>query len=316
MKKFLYIIVAAFAVGASTLTLSSCSDDDTINSAAATVSMGQSTYSVKENKGLFTVPVMVSGEQNGDIKVTVEVKSLSANCIVDENVIVTSTEVVIPSSKKSVNIEIKSVDDRVINDDRQFSITLVHAEGATISETEKTTLITLLDNDDIPYDRMDGEWIFTAVNMFKEDTPVESWETRLTTVVDDDEPGYGSVITMSPWTIWSGDSYDFISHTLLFKYNASSETATVTFKLGEKMSEELVLGGEDEDGFDLTNCTLRSATSSPMSGYTMSGSVVGTVNSDFTEIKFNLPLEGIIFDAKGVPYSPWFLYESITMTKK
>ncbi len=316
MKKFLYTIVAALAVGASSLTLSSCSDDDTINSAAATVGMGQSTHTVKENKGLFTIPVVVNGEQNGDIKVAVEVKSLSANCVVDENVIVTSTEVVIPASKKSVNIEIKSVDDREINDDRQFSVTLVSAEGAKISETEKTTLITLLDNDNIPYDRMDGEWIFTAANMFKEDTPVESWETRLTTVVDDDEPGYGSVITMSPWSIWTGDSYDFISHTLLFKYNASSETATVTFKLGEMMCDELVLGGDNEEGFDLTNCSLRSATSSPLSGYTMSGSVVGTVNSDFTEIKFNLPLEGILFDANGKPYSPWFLYESITMTKK
>lgn len=288
-----------------------------MNTGAATVSMGAATYSVKENRGLFTIPVVVAGEQNGDIKVEVEVKSVSANCEVDKHFIVTSTEVVIPASKKSVNIEIKSIDDRIINEDRQFQITIVKAEGASIG-TEKNTLITLLDNDDIPYDRMDGIWVVTASDLLAEQPTDISWETRLTTVVDEDADGYGSLITMSPWRMWTGDTYEGaidIAHSLLFSYNASSQTATVTLKLGEIMCEGIILGGENEDGFNLTNCFMRSATPT-QTNYTISGSVIGSVNSDFTKISFNLPLMGLLYDANGMPFSYWFYYNNIELTKK
>lgn len=309
-NKFLTTIIA---VAATMSIFCSCSDDD-MNTAEATVSMGEATYSVKENRGLFTIPVVVSGEQNGDIKVAVDVRSVSSNCMVDKHFMVTSTEVVIPSSKKSVNIEIKTVDDREINEDRQFEVSISSVQGASIG-TNKNTLITLIDNDDIPYDRMDGIWTVTATNMLTDDTTPATWETRLSTVVDETEAGYGSIITMSPWTIWDGESYDFISHTMLFNYSASSQTATVTFKLGEKMCEGIILGGEDEGGFNLTSCFMRSAAPT-QTGYTTSGSVIGQVNSDFTQITFNLPLMGLIYDANSMPFSYWFYYSDIVMTKK
>lgn len=309
-----YIIALVFSL----CLITSCKVDENINTADATVSMGEMTYSVKESKGLFTIPVVVSGEQNGDIQVRVEVKSESANCKVDENFFVTSTTVRIPSDKKSVNIEIKSIDDRVINEDRKFSVTIVDAVGAKISSSNNSTLVTLIDNDDIPYDRMDGEWIVTATDFLQEMPGEVTWTTRFTTVVDDSEEGYGSVITMSPWRMWNGETYEGtidIKHTLLFSYNASSQTATLTLKLGEIMCEGIILGGENEDGLDLTDCLMRSATPTQTS-YTVNGSVIGTVNSEMNKIKFNLPLMGLLFDAKGSPFSYWFYYSDIEMTKK
>lgn len=297
--------------------MTSCKDEEKMNTSDATVSMGEMTYSVKESKGLFTIPVVVSGERNGDILVRVEVKSESANCKVDENFIVTSNTVRIPSDRKSVNIEIKSIDDRIINEDRKFSVTIVDAIGAKVSSSNNKTLITLIDNDDIPYDRMDGEWIVTATDFLMEMPGEVTWTTRLTTVVDDSEEGYGSVITMSPWRMWNGETYEGtidIKHTLLFSYNASSQTATLTLKLGETMCEGIVLGGENEDGLDLTDCFMRSTTPTQTS-YTVNGSVIGTVNSEMNKIKFNLPLMGLLFDAKGSPFSFWFYYSDIEMTK-
>lgn len=308
-----YIIALVFSL----CLITSCKDDEKINSSDATVSMGEMTYSVKESKGLFTIPVVVAGEQNGDIKVRVEVKSESTNCKVDENFIVTSTDVVIPSSKKSVNIEIKAIDDRIINDDRQFSVTIVDAIGAKINSSSNKTLVTLIDNDDIPYDRMDGEWEVTATDFLAEMPETVTWTTRLTTVVDDSEEGYGSVITMSPWRMWNGETYEGtinIKHNVIFSYNASSQTATLTLKLGETMCEGIVLGDKEND-LDLSNCFMRSATPTQTS-YTINGSIIGTVNSELNKIKFNLPLMGLLYDANSTPFSYWFYYSDIEMTKK
>lgn len=308
-----YIMALVFSL----CLMTSCKDEENINSSDATVSMGEMTYSVKESKGLFTIPVVVTGEQNGDIKVRVEVKSETANCKVDENFIVTATDVVIPSNKKSVNIEIKAIDDRIINDDRQFSVTITNVVGAKINTANNKTLVTLIDNDDIPYDRMDGEWEVTATNLLTEASEKVTWTTRLTTVVDDSEDGYGSLITMSPWRMWNGETYAGsinIKHTLMFSYNASSQTATLTLKLGETMCEGVILG-DKEDELDLTNCFMRSAAPTQTS-YTLNGSVIGTVNSDLNKIKFNLPIMGLLYDANSVPFSYWFYYSDIEMTKK
>lgn len=296
----------------------SCTDDSTINTTNAVVGMGSSTFSVKENKGIFTVPVVVTGEQNGDIKVTVKVSSTDPSCVEDKQFMVTSKNLIIPQTKKSVNVEIKAIDDRIINPDRSFIITIDKVEGAAISETASATTVILRDNDDIPYDRMDGVWTVHATDMLADEPEDITWETRLSTVVDEDSAGYGSVITMSPWRMYGGETYEGtldIKHTMSFVYNQASQTATVSFRLGETMCEELVFGGEDEQGYNLTNCLLRSATPT-QTNYTFNGRVYGTVNNDFTKITFNLPLLGVIFDANESPYSYWFYYSNIEMTRE
>lgn len=314
-KKHIFILLMTLT----SLFLASCDKGEEINTGKATVSMGKATISVKESKGLFNVPVIVTGEQNGDIKVKVDVKCDDPNCIKDKHFLVTSTEVTIPASKQSVNIEIKSVDDRVINEDRTFSIYIVYAEGATVSEQDKSTLITLLDNDDIPYDRMDGEWTVTARDMLAEDGPKEvTWKTKLSTIVEEDEEGYGSLITMSPWRMWNGETYEGsidIKQTLSFSYNPSSQTATLTLKLGETMCEGIILGDKDEEGHDLTDCFMRSATPTQTS-YTINGSIIGSVNGEFNKITFNLPLMGVLYDTNGQPFSYWFWYENIILTRQ
>lgn len=312
-KHITYIL---FALVCSLCLFSSCDEKKPMNTTDATVSMGEMTMAVKESKGLFYVPVVVSGEQNGEIRVKVEVKSESSNCTVDKNFILTSADIIIPANKKSVNIEIKSIDDREINDDRQFSVSIVNVNGAKVGSSNKT-LVTLLDNDDIPYDRMDGEWIVTAKDDIDEGRQI-SWTTRLTTAIDETEEGYGSLITMSPWRMYDGETYEGvldISHTLAFKYNAASQTATLTLKLGETMCEGIILGGENEDGYDLTNCLMRSAMPTQTS-YTTTGSIVGSVSSEFDKITFNLPIVGLLYDANGTRFSLWFSYSDIVLTKK
>lgn len=298
----------------------SCDDESALNTFGdAKVCMGESTFKVKESKGLFLVPISVVGERNGAVEVDVEVKSNDPACQEDVHYMVTSKHIIIPHDKSVGYVEIKSVDDHEINPDRSFTIQIVGVRGAQLAEEATSTLVTLLDNDDIPYERMAGTWIVTATDMLQEEGPMQiSWEARIQTVDDESEDGYGSMLTMKPWRMWNGETYEGqldILHDLIFHYNASSQTATVDLKLGQIMAEDFALGGEDEDGLDLTSCTLRSATAS-LTGYTTMGNVVGKVNEDFSQITFNLPIMGVLYDARNIPFSQWFYYTDIVMTKK
>lgn len=316
MKHLIYIcslVIAAFL-------MVGCSDDNTLNTKEeATVSMGEANYKVKENKGLFTIPVYVQGDRNGAVEVDVEVKSITPECVENVHYLVTSKHITIPANKNQGYIEIKAVDDRTINADRSFVVTIVAVRGAKVVEAKKESTVTLMDNDDIPYDRMAGKWTVKAVDLLNPDGETEiSWETTLSTVIDEESDGYGINITMSPWRMWSGETYEGqleISHNLIFHYNASSQTATLDLKLGQVMAEGFALGGEDEDGLNLSNCTMRSATATSL-GHTVNGTVVGTVNEDFTKITFNLPLIGLLYDANNMPFSYWFYYQNIVLTRE
>lgn len=316
MKHLIYIYIMLLMA----FLMLGCEDDVKLNNYAdAIVSMGQANYTVKENKGLFTVPIHVQGDRNGAVEVDVEAKSTDPACVEDVHYLVTSKHIIIPHDKSVGYVEIKAIDDRAINPDRSFSIRIVNVRGAKIADVQQETLVTLMDNDDIPYDRMAGKWVVTATDLLQEGGAQEvSWETTLTTVVDEDEDGYGKNITMSPWRMFNGETYEGmldITHNLVFRYNAASQTASLDIKLGQVMAEGFALGGENEDGMNLTNCTLRSATAS-MNSYTTNGTVVGTVNEDFTQITFNLPLMGLLYDASNRPFSYWFYYTDIVLTRK
>lgn len=296
--------------------LSSCDKASDINTADATVSMSNATMRVKENKGLFYVPVAVSGERNGSVDVEVSVVQTDAECKEDVHFLITSKHVTIPAGKNTVNIEIKTVDDRDIEPDREFALKLSAANGAKIDQQNAMTTITLLDNDDIPYDRMAGEWTVTAMDYLADNGSEQvTWTTQLITEIDDTAPEYGTTIVMTPWRIYGGEIYDVLQHTLTFKYNPSSQTATVSMRLGETMAEGLIFGSENEDGHDLTDCCARSATVG-QTNYTLNGNVVGTVNSDFTEVRFNLPLISVLFDKNNNPFSYWFYYGDIVLTRE
>lgn len=316
MKHLIYIcsllLISFFMVG--------CEDENSLNTLGeATVSMGQANYNVKENKGIFLVPIHVSGDRNGAVEVDVEVKSNDPACVEDEHFLVTSKHIIIPHDKSVGYVEIKAVDDRVINTDRVFTINIIKVQGAQLNASNRQTMVTLLDNDNIPYDRMNGTWVVTATDMLQDmDASKVSWETRLTTVADEEGEGYGSVIVMSPWRMWSGDTFEDvlnITHNLIFRYNEASQTATLELKLGQIMAEGFILGGENEDGLDLTSCTMRSAMPTAMS-YTTNGTITGKVNDDFTQITFNLPMMGLLYDANNTPFSYWFYYSDIVLTRK
>ena len=61
-----------------TVLTTACSDDEEqFNSGAATVNLQETVMTVKESAGLCTVPVVVTGEHTGTIRVTFELIDLN-----------------------------------------------------------------------------------------------------------------------------------------------------------------------------------------------------------------------------------------------
>lgn len=297
-----------------------------MNKGNATVSFLTAEHSVKESKGIFNVPIIVTGDQNGPIEVNVEVSSNDANCKEDVHYLVTSKKLIIPANKKTVNVEIKSVDDRVINDDRHFSIHIASARGASVSSDHATANVTLRDNDDIPYERMAGKWTLTA-NGYDTGMPAPmSCVIDFTIVDDESDPTYGSVITTKPWPVYDFQSKQYLqpvldeegtvlSHPMTFHHDAKTGKTTVDMRMGTYLARDLDFGYDEENKIDLHTASIRSATNG-IGGPVYSGTITGEVNEDFTEIKFNSPLNIIVFSSNGAPYMFYSQFDNIVFKLK
>lgn len=162
--------VKLFALAAGAFMLTACSDDNDFNSASdVTVEMAKSEITVKENAGTFNVPVKVTGDPNGPVKVKIVVEASASNPALpfeekegkwSGNYIITSETINIPADEKTANVEISTVDDLEENPDRSFTIRIESAEGATIGSAA-TTVVILKDNDSVPYEKVQGTWNFS-----------------------------------------------------------------------------------------------------------------------------------------------------------
>lgn len=166
--------VKLFAASLSLLLLAACSDKEDYNTATGvTVEMAQSELTVKENQGIAEIPLKVTGEANGPISVTVEVKGAGnipaqpfeeKNGKWEGNYVVSSETLNIPAGESTVSVEINLIDDLDETGDRSLEVTIVSCEGASIGAT-KSTFVTISDNESMPvYDMIQGSWKFNYVD--------------------------------------------------------------------------------------------------------------------------------------------------------
>lgn len=284
------------------------------------MAFAETEYSIKENKGLFYIPITVSGEQNGPVELTISVSSTDTDCKEDVNYLITSKSIIINPKKKVANVEIKAIDDRKINDDRHFSLHIESANGASISSTNATANITIADNDNIPYERMAGTWTVSAINLLTESgaEPI-SWDMNLN-IVEEDNPEYGSLITATPWAVFDGSIPVFdeegttLQHTMTFHHNETTGKTTVDMKMGTIMASNLNFG-KGEDGTDLSAASIRTATMG-MTGLNYSTTITGVVNESFDEIVFSNPIYILVYSTAGNPYMYYGGFDNITLRFK
>lgn len=164
--KFNKIFAAALAV----LTMTACSDDDPVNTADVTVSMGKTEMSVSEDISTgvyYYVPVVLSGETNGPVSVTIEVDAIGNNPAKEGvDYLFTSKTITIPAGQTEGVFEFHPNGDDIVNEDREFTVNIVSATGAKIG-AQSTTLVKLLDNEHLlpeAYAKVIGTWTTSGMD--------------------------------------------------------------------------------------------------------------------------------------------------------
>lgn len=279
-----------------------CSDDDVWNGSDATVNMGQTEISVKENKGLFNVPVLVDGTLDGAVKVTVEVQETGTNPAMDDvHYYVTSKSIVIPADANSGSIEICTVDDADINESRTFTVTIKSVEGAKIG-ANSTTTITLKDNDSAFYEKLQGSWKLSGVSPYSGNM---SWDVKVIGY-EEGESGYDEVLYITGMM-----GYSWTQATLLYSFNPATQKVTVSFELGTMFAE-----GVDFGSSGINDVFLGTANGGQM---VFEGTIDGECSEDFTSITFQ-PATLYFFLAPTGTNQPsgslWDAVGNIVMTKK
>ena len=278
-----------------TAIFASCSEEElSWNSSAATVSMEQAELVYKENKGMVNVPIVVDGELNGPVEVTVEVAEVGENpAMEDVHYIVTSKTVLIPADATSGKIEFKTVDDADINEARTFVINIKSVNGATVGETASTT-VTLKDNDSQFYEKLQGRWKMTS--------SAGTWNINIIGA-EEGEEGYNEVFQVTGIM-----DYNWTSMTMFYSYDVATKTGYVYIPFGYIFAQGVNFGlGGTQDV----------ATGTVVDGYiNFDGGILGTWNEDFTEITFeDKLLYGFLLD-NGAPNGyTWFNCSGIKMVK-
>lgn len=174
MKAFKYLSIAAVS-----LALASCSEvsgawsGDTgwdkdygyNTNEGVTVQMGETAVDVTENQGLFNIPIVVTGDLNGYVRVDVELIETGENPgMVNAHYYATSTFCNISPEKKSGNIELRTHDNRGLDPTRTFIVKIKSVKGKATVGSVNETLVTITDKGSSPlYNELAGDWIMSGL---------------------------------------------------------------------------------------------------------------------------------------------------------
>lgn len=263
--KLLSLLVAVLFLGA-------CSDDDVKKNSAAdvTVSMGEATISPRESAGIVSLPIKVEGPTNGMVTLTVETREVGSNPAVENtNYYVTTKKINITGSEGYVELEM--VDDDEINDPRSFEVTIVKVEHAKLNEAAKTTSVVIRDNDNEPYDRLQGTWTLTYKNY---DGAVQRQKVTITGADDPSEYIYNKLLYLEGMLLDKSKAH------LSFNFDTANNTCYVSFT--NFMKYNWVTGFKHPSFSDPIDIKL-----GRLEGQQISQSPIeGVVQADFKTIKF------------------------------
>jgi len=299
LKIFMMLAVATLFVA--------CSDDDEEwgNPANATVELASAEIRIKENKGIFNIPIQVNGEKHGRIQVTVKVTPAEENgAVADEHYRITSQTIVISSEDNIGNIEVLTVDDDDINNNREFVVTIEDVKGATAVEGTQSVVI-LRDNDAEFYDKLMGKWTMTVTDPEDPSTPV-NWSVDVVGF-EEDEEGYNQTLYVVGMM-----GYAWTAAELAYNFDQENNKVTVSFIFPSLFAEGVNFGLGESNEVHLWGVDSED-------NYTIEP-LVGEVSEDFKTITFdeNGPaVYGRIAHEGGESYTNyiWFGYNVISMTR-
>lgn len=173
MKAFKYLSIAAVS-----LALAACSDasgkwdgdtgwDNDLGyntKDGVTVQMGETAVDVTENQGIFNIPLVVTGEPDGYVRVDVELIETGDNpAMVNAHYYATSTYCNISPEKKTGNIELRTHDNRGLDPTRTFIVKIKSVKGGVAGGVNET-YVSIFDKGASPlYSELPGTWMMSGV---------------------------------------------------------------------------------------------------------------------------------------------------------
>ena len=132
----------------------------------AVVGFASANYTFKESAGIVRVPVQVTGTPQ-TYPSTFDIKAEAIDLVnlnsLSDLVLFTQTTDFKDNGNGNIYVEFKITDDTEINEDRTFKISIVNPKGTALSEITET-VVTIKDNDNNPYEKLWGDWVFHATN--------------------------------------------------------------------------------------------------------------------------------------------------------
>lgn len=191
------------------LSFVACSDDDEaqMNTGNATVEFQSADMQVKENATIVEVPIVVSGEHNGNIKVTAKMISSSANFQADKDVIVTTENFVLSAETSFVNLEAHLVGlaDEGINPGRTITFEITSVEGASLGGN-KTCTVELKENNPL-----EGTYVLRGFDPFSGAVASVKYTLSMEEGVTDKayiDFGYGGLLQLNLEEVEPGKKYN------------------------------------------------------------------------------------------------------------
>ena len=280
-----------------------CSDDDASwnTNADVTVEMGKTEVKVKEGAGLFNVPIVVKGETTAPVRVHVSMRESGSNpAKKDVNYMVTDTTIIV--SDGAGKVEVKTVDDDEINENRTFEVYIVSADGAKVGANSSTNVV-LRDNDSEFYEKLQGVWKMKCVDA---KGAAKEWSVTVTGG-DEESEDYNHYLYVSGMM-----GYDWTMAVLKYDYDKATKQGSLAFdELGSyKFADGVDFGlGNAPNYVCLFSQDGRSLTTEPIGG---------TWSADFKTVTFDADkvLCGGIFGSDGsfTGYI-WFSAKKITMVR-
>lgn len=296
MKLTKYLLLAC-----APLLFAACGNDDDWNTDGdVTVEMAKATMQVKENVSMVYVPLQVNGTANGPIRVTVEVtEDATTPAVEDEHYVLTSKTVVIPDNDEQISLELALTNDLEINENRIFTITIVNVEGAAIGQ-QNTTEVTIVDDDSMFYEALQGEWTFACKDSKGADVTYKVTVSGF----DEGEDGYEETLYMSGL-----QGYNWVVTELTYAYDKDTNTISLSIPCGQVIATEVNfgLGGLN----DVVFATIDG-------GYVyFNGEVESVVDANLRKITFDpdVTATGAIFAGTQFAGYVWFQYHDMVMTR-
>lgn len=302
LKKLIYSLCLVLP-----LAFASCSDSEDVawNSASdVKVDFAEQTSSFKENKGIVTIPIVCSGEMNGRVQVVVALEEVGANpAKADRNYLLTSDVINIDPETKTASVELTTVDDSEINENRTFNIVIKEVRHASAGAAT-TCAVTLKDNDAAFYEKLQGKFTLSALTSkgaaFTEDVVIVG--------ADEGDPAYDKTLYITGMK-----GYSWTALEVSYSYDLATRKGGLVIPFGTVFATDCNFG--DPIGVcDIVTGTVAN------NMITTEGSIAGTWSDDFNTITFETktPLYLWLVTAGTADFNgySWGNYFNIVLTRK